>query len=153
MRRAGHPGRSSLTQRHFPVCAMPRWRGRTPPCPDSFLPWATTRPLSGRAAAKVAEAKLAERERRWGAQAEVAALSETVRLTKTSKDHRVIKAAEKKNAKLKTKQYQSSLSTLSAQLKRHARNLNLKRLSPTSERKFKAELNARGERIAKLQKQ
>ena len=103
----------------------------------------------------VAEAKLAEREKEVGSlTAEVAALSETVRLTKTSKDHRAgIKAAEKKNAKLKTKQYQSSLSTLSAQLKKARKKLESeKTFSELRERKFKAELNARGERIAKLQK-
>eukprot|EP00946_MAST-07B_sp_MAST-7B-sp1_P001571 g1571.t1 len=103
----------------------------------------------------VAEAKLAEREKEVGSlKAEVAALSETLRLTETSKDHRAgIKAAEKKNAKLKSKQYQSSLNTLSAKVEKARKRLESeKTFSELRERKFKAELNARKERITKLQK-
>ena len=103
----------------------------------------------------MAEAALAQREADVEKlKAEVATLSAEIRLSKNSKLLKAgIDAAEKTNTALKRKQRHSSLNDLSVQLERtHMQLKTATTFSELRERKFEAELKARADRIAKLQK-
>jgi chromosome segregation ATPase len=101
-----------------------------------------------------AEAALVHREEEVATlKAEVATLSKSIHLSKTSERHRAgIEAAGKTNAALVSTQYRSSLGEFSAQLKHARARLHTERtFAELRERKFEVELKARAARIAKLQ--
>ena len=103
---------------------------------------------------KESQASLAERDIQVETlKAEVASLSESIRLGKSVKSRKEdLVVADKKNATLRDQQYRESLRDFSSQLKQTRKKLkNSEAYAELRERKYETELKARAKRIDKLQ--